>query len=311
MTDGTLHTKYRPAAFKQVVGQMAAIKSLSSVLNRDGSHAFLFTGPSGCGKTTLARIAAHFVRCDPKDILEIAAALKTGVDDMRDIQEFSLYRPLGGGESRAIILDECHRLSKNAWDALLKAIEEPPRHMYWFLCTTDPGKVPATIKTRCTTINLKLVADADMRGLIDDVCIEEGIKLSDDVIALVLKNARGSPRQALVSLSQVRDAKDKREAAQILQTALETEPTVELCRMLVAGTGSWQKAMSLVAKLDEDPESVRIIVNNYVAAVLIEASTDKSVMHLCRILDSFSKSYNQSDRLAPLLLSIGNVLIAN
>jgi DNA polymerase III subunit gamma/tau len=303
-----LHKKYRPDRWEDVVGQRHIVASLQKIIKRQSSQAFLFIGPSGTGKTTLARIVAKEFGCLSKDILEIAAAVFTGVDSMRQVQESLQYKPFGKGEKRAIIVDEAARLSGAAWDSILKATEEPPPHVIWLFCTTEPQKVPAAIKTRCTTSSLKPVSDDELRDLLDYVCKEEGFKTADAVRGLIVKEANGSPRQALVFLEQCADITDRRVAADILRTALESDASLELCRLVVNG-GSWSKAMGFLEKLDgENPEGTRILVVNYIAKVLQNAKSDKEVCHLLRVMEAFSTPYNASERNAPLLLSVGRVL---
>lgn len=310
---GTLYNVYRPRRFDEVIGQTAVVKALRVVLNDDGAHTFIFAGPSGVGKTTLARISARYLNCEPSDIYEIAAAVRTGVDDMRELQQAAMFRPMGGGEAKAIILDEVHRLSKPAWESLLKVMEEPPPHLYWFLCTTELDKVPKTIQTRAAVFKLKLVSDHDLREILDDIVAREAITLSADVDGLLIHHAGGSPRQLLSGLALVRTAVDKREAAVVLQTAVESEPVRELCRFLIDGKGSWAKAMGIIAKLREEhePEEVRILVSRYVAAVLISANSDRQAAFLLSVLDAFHKPYFSAEGQAPLLLSVGTVLLAN
>jgi DNA polymerase-3 subunit gamma/tau len=146
--DTSLATKYRPETWEEVVGQDAVVKSMKVVVTKKSSKCFLLSGPSGCGKTTLARIAARSLGIKGGGALrEIDAASKTGVDDMRQVCVDLGYKVLGGG-SRGLIVDECHQLSKAAWNSLLKITEEPPPDTYWFFCTTEPSKVPVTIKRR-------------------------------------------------------------------------------------------------------------------------------------------------------------------
>jgi DNA polymerase III gamma/tau subunit len=309
---GTLYNTYRPQLFKEVIGQEAVVKALVELLRTDAAHTFLFTGPSGVGKTTLARLSAKFVRCAPQDIVEIAAAVNTGVDAMREIQTAADYQPFGG-ESKAIILDEVQRLSKPAWESLLKALEEPSPHTYWFLCTTEPDKVPKTITTRAASFKLKPVADAAMRDLLADVCNREGIELAGDVDGMLISKAAGSPRQLLSDLAIVRGAKDKREAAELLSSAVESEPVRELCRLLTDGKASWQKAMAVVsnAVAQHEPEEIRILVCRYMAAVAINASSDRAAGHALMVLDYFRSPFFSAEGNAPLILAIGNVLLAN
>jgi DNA polymerase-3 subunit gamma/tau len=306
-----LHIKYRPRKLSEVIGQDAICTALGKLIERHGSQAFLFSGPSGCGKTTIARIAARMLECKSKDILEIDAATYTGIESMRQIQEILRYKPFGNSEHRAVIIDECHSLSKQSWQSLLKSIEEPPEHVSWFFCTTEPGKVPDTIKTRCSAFTLASVSDDQLTDLIIEVAKEEGIKLQDTVRGLIVKEAGGSPRQALVNLSLCRDVADRATAAQLLRSILNSDATRAFCQFLISG-GSWLKAMALVEQLGEtNPESVRIMVCNYLGAALKKAKTEKETCHFLRILENFSIPFNASEGAAPLLLAVGRCLYAN
>ena len=310
MTETTvLHRKYRPTEFKDVVGQDHVVKSLSAIIERGSSQCFLFVGASGLGKTTMARITALEFGCLEQDILEIAAAVTNSVDDMRHVLGTLTYKPFGKGQRKAIILDECHRLSGQAWDSMLKATEEPPEHVVWLFCTTEPGKVPAALKTRSSYFTLKPVADKAMLELVDLVCGEENFKASESVRDMIVKEANGSPRQALVYLEMCADVTDRKVAADLMRTALESDAIIELARFILAANGSWAKAMTIFGKLaDENPEGCRIIVVNYLAKVLQGAKNERDACHALRLLDCFSQPYNPSERTAPLLQSIGRAL---
>jgi DNA polymerase III subunit gamma/tau len=303
-----LYDKYRPKTFDEVIGQSVVISSLKTVIEKKRSQTFLFCGPSGCGKTTLARITARAMGCLNKDIMEIPAAVYTGVEKMREVQEMAQYRPFGKGQGRAIIIDECHRLSGNAWDSLLKAIEEPSVFVSWYLCTTEMQKVPRTVKTRCATFTLKEVSDDNLRRLLQRVAKAESIQVPDGVVDLIIREAHGSPRELLSNLGQCENVKDKKQAAELLKTVLDSDTTLELCRFLIQG-GSWIRAMGIISKLEEEnPEGVRIVVCNYIGSVLKNARNDKEAVRLLQMLEAFSTPYNQSERVAPLLLSVGQVL---
>lgn len=312
MINGTLHTKYRPDIFDDVVGQDATVKSLARMIEKRESQCFLFGGPAGTGKTTLARICAMEVGCHPKDILEIDAATYTGIDAMREVQTTVQYRPFGKSDVRAIIIDEAHRLSRQAWDSLLKVTEEPPPHAYWFLCTTEPAKVPPTIRSRFTSFQLQSLNERDMKKIIDAVCESEKITLDETVRSVVINSAMGSPRQALNYLAIVYDATSRKEAAARLAIASESDPTLALCQYIARGTNTtWQGYMEILGKFEgESPESVRIVLSAYIAAVLKKAKTEKEVMYLLSVLEAFSVPYGPGDHIAPLMLSIGRVLYA-
>lgn len=309
--DTSLATKYRPDGFDEVVGQDAVVKSMKMVLEKKSSKCFLLSGPSGTGKTTLARIAARTLGVKGSGSLrEIDAASKTGVDDMRQVCVDLAYKALGGG-GRALIVDECHQLSKAAWNSLLKITEEPPPETYWFFCTTEPGKVPVTIKRRSSTYDLKLVPDKTLGALLKWVCKEEALTIKPEIMDLVIKESKGSPRQALVNLAMVSGLDDRKEAASILQTVVESEPVIELARFLLKG-GSWTRAMALYEGLENDnPESVRIVIANYFAAVVKGSKTDRDAARHLSLLSAFSEPYVSSDRSAPLLMSIGRALFSD
>lgn len=307
-----LITKFRPNSLADVIGHTAIVRSLGTIAKRKDSQQFLFSGPSGVGKTTLSRIMATNLGADLHGIMDIDGARWNGVDDMRAIQDVMQYRVFGGKGKRAIILDECHRLSAQAWDSLLKSIEEPPAHVLWFLCTTNPAKVPKTIKTRCTAFDLKAIDDKQLGELYDEVIQAEKLKIPGDIGDMIIRQANGSPRQLLVNIALCHACKDKSEVAELLRTAEENNAVLDLCRLMAkGGTGSWKSIASLLQKLkDENPESVRIIVCNYFAAAMLNAKTEKDACFFLSILDAFHGEYNQSERMAPLLVSIGRVIFA-
>lgn len=308
MSEQPLHIKYRPESFDEVIGNASAVSSIEDIIERRTSHCFLFTGPSGCGKTTLARITAKEFGAAGRDILEIDAATHTGVDNMRQVAESLSHRPFGEGKAKAVILDECHMLSKASWNSILKAMEDTPDHAYWFLCTTEGGRVPETIKNRCSVINLGYAKEDELGEIIDAILEAEEKELKDSVVDVIVSEAHGSPRRAIQNLNMCWNASTKKEAADALKAAVEGEPIRELCKILLNG-GSWPGIMAVLSKLeDENPESVRIIVVNYMAAVLRNTKTDNKAQRPLHVLEQFSEPFNQSEKQAPLMLAIGRVL---
>lgn len=304
----SLANKYRPKQLSEIVGQEAVIESLEGILARKNHQSFLFTGPAGTGKTTLARIVARKMGCKLKDRLDIDGATFTGIDDMRKVQDIVRYRPFGDSEKRAVLGDEVHRLSQNAWDSLLKAVEEPPPYVIWLFCTTNPDKVPKTIKTRCATFALQPIPDSDLHDLVGTIAKAENINVPEQIMGLIVREAYGSARQAITNLEVCRSTKDRGKAAQLLKTAIENTDTIEFCRFIVKG-GSWKKAMSLMTKLEgENPEGIRILTCNYLAAALKNSNTEQDATHLLTLLENFATPFNQAEGNAPLYLALGRCL---
>jgi len=175
----TLYNRYRPKSFEDIVGNESAINSLSKAISKKNhSHAYMLTGPSGCGKTTVARIMAKTILgAGDMSINEINASSDRGIDTARDIIQQMRYNPSDGNVT-VFILDEAHKLTNNFMNALLKAIEEPPEFVYFFICTTEPSKIITTIKNRCTEIKFKSLKIDELKEVIKRVCKLENVKLS-------------------------------------------------------------------------------------------------------------------------------------
>lgn len=299
MTGESLHTKYRPAVLDDVVGQDHIKNGLSAVLAEGKQRAFLFEGPSGTGKTTLARICAS--QLGASEVIEIDAATNTGIDDMRKVTASAQYVSLDGG-GKAFIIDECHRLSKPAWDSLLKDIEEPPAGVTWFFCTTEPGKVPATISTRCVTYSLKEVGYRPLLRLVAKVAQAEGINVPEDVLDVAASEAGGSPRRALVNLTSVKHAQTAAEAQAALNRAPGSKEAVDLARLL-ARDWRMDDAVKLLADLgDESPESVRMTVFHYHLKVALGGNMKSLV-----VLDEFERMADDRHKMGDILLRLARI----
>ena len=302
-----LAVKYRPVHLNGVVGQDEVVTALEQALQRGNAHAFLFTGPSGVGKTTLARIVCDRLGVATSNIIEVDAASNSGVDPMREVVAASRYLGFGENPGRAVIIDECHALSKQAWNSLLKPIEEPPAHVYFLLCTTDPGKVPATIVTRCQNYKLREVPAKALLGLLDAVADAEGIDAPDWMLDRILEASNGSPRQALTLLDTVRGVTDERDVAHLLAGATEDPEIIDLCRA-IASRASWSELMGMVKALPSDnAEGSRIVISRYLASCAMGAK-DRAAPEWVHMLECFHGSFNPSDGMAPLVMAIGKAM---
>jgi DNA polymerase-3 subunit gamma/tau len=218
-----LARKWRPKRFAELVGQEHVVRALSNALDTGRvHHAFLFTGTRGVGKTTIARIFAKSLNCERGtsaepcgecnscrdidagrfiDLLEIDAASNTGVDDVREVIDNAQYMP-SRGRVKVYLIDEVHMLSKSAFNALLKTLEEPPGHVKFLLATTDPQKLPVTVLSRCLQFNLKRLDEAQIQGQITKILGAEGIPAEPGAIRQLSKAADGSLRDGLSLLDQ-------------------------------------------------------------------------------------------------------------
>jgi DNA polymerase-3 subunit gamma/tau len=223
MSYQVLARKWRPANFKQMVGQEHVLQALVNALDSNRlHHAYLFTGTRGVGKTTIARIFAKSLNCEQGissepcgecsscveidegrsvDLIEIDAASRTGVDDMRELLDNVQYAPTRG-RFKIYLIDEVHMLSKHSFNALLKTLEEPPPHIKFLLATTDPQKVPVTVLSRCLQFNLKRMSKAQILSQLQFLTEQEKVTAEDSALTLLASAADGSMRDALSLLDQ-------------------------------------------------------------------------------------------------------------
>ena len=221
----TLYRKYRPSSFSEVSGENEIVKSLKlSLKNKSMAHAYLFSGPRGVGKTTIARLIAKGVNClnlgedgEPcnecknckainegrfSDLIEIDAASNRSIDEIRSLKEKINYQPVEGLK-KVYIIDEAHMLTKEAFNALLKTLEEPPSHVMFILATTELDKILPTIISRCQRYDFKALDIEDMKSGLKHILKEENLSMSDEVYPLIYENSSGSMRDSISILERL------------------------------------------------------------------------------------------------------------
>ena len=304
MSSQVLARKWRPRDFASLVGQAHVVKALTHALTEQRlHHAYLFTGTRGVGKTTIARILAKSLNCEKGisatpcgeceacleidagrfvDLLEIDAASNTGVDDMRQLIENAVYMPTAG-RYKVYLIDEVHMLSKSAFNALLKTLEEPPAHVLFILATTDPQKILPTVLSRCLQFNLKQMPPADIVTHLTHILTEERVAFEAPALNALAKGAQGSMRDALsltdqaiafsrsnITLDAVRDMLGSTDSAQI----------EAILRALIAKNGAVlvtiaeQMAASSTSFYDATVELAQVLYRISLAQVVPSAQTD-------------------------------------
>ncbi len=198
-----LYRKYRPENWNEVIGQDHIVKAIGGALKAGKvSHAYLLCGPRGTGKTTIARIIASELGTSPNDIYELDAASNRGIDDIRSIRD-SVHTLPFDSKYKIYILDEVHMFTKDAWNALLKTIEEPPQHVIFILATTELEKVPDTIISRCQSFVFKKPTDNILSSVVTNIAKKEGYSLEEGGASLIALLSDGAFRDALGTLQKV------------------------------------------------------------------------------------------------------------
>ena len=282
-----LALKYRPQVFEDLIGQEVIAETIkNSILSDKSPNAFLFTGIRGVGKTTFARIVAKSLNCEHGiekmcknkcsncesiansnhiDVLEMDAASKTGVDDVRELIEFSRYGPTTA-KYKIFIIDEVHMLSKQAFNALLKTLEEPPKYLKFIFATTEIKKIPVTVISRCQRFDLSRVKSEELFNYIKMIKEKEGGKVSDDALKLIVKISEGSVRDALSLLdrglvSNQNNEELNLEKAQNIFGYFDKSSLIELLKNLFSGDE--KKVFEIYRKIYETGIDPRIFLNDF------------------------------------------------
>ena len=243
----TLYREYRPQSFSEVRGQEQVTETLEKAIkNNKIAHAYLFAGSRGTGKTSVARILAKALGVSDKDLYEIDAASNTGVDNIRELREGVQTSPFDS-QYKFYIIDEAHMLSRQAWNALLKTIEEPPPHAIFVFATTERDKVPETIQSRCEVYAFRQPTREVLAEAVADVAKKEGYSLERSAAELIALLAEGSFRDALSILQKVLSVSSDKKIDIAEVETVSGAPRGELIRRLLSGVAKKDAGAALAA----------------------------------------------------------------
>ena len=316
MSYQVLARKYRPSTFSEVVGQEHILKALENSIQHNKLHqAYMFSGTRGVGKTTIARVFAKCLNCQTGDMpqpepcnecsacmeikagrhiefLEVDAASRTGVDDMRELLESVQYKP-ANARYKIYLIDEVHMLSKSSFNALLKTLEEPPPHVMFLMATTEVEKVPKTVLSRCLQLNLKIIPENQIREHIQSLLDLESIKYDEESLGLIANSAQGSIRDGLTLLDQaIAHGNGALESDQVkaLLGTIDQSYIIELVNhvALSDGDGAYL-ALNKITELNVEYEQVlKIIISVFHQISLhqqLQNSEDASIQQLAENFD--------------------------
>ena len=282
-----LALKYRPQTFDDLIGQEVVVETITNSIKADKiPNAYLFTGIRGIGKTTIARIVAKTLNCSNGienkckvkcdncdsiassnhiDVLEMDAASKTGVDDVRDLIEFSRYGPTSA-KYKIFIIDEVHMLSKQAFNALLKTLEEPPEYLKFIFATTEIKKIPITVVSRCQRFDLSRIKSSELFEFIKKIKDKENGKVTDDALKLIVKISEGSVRDALSLLDRALLSLDENteldlNAAQKIFGYFDKSQLIDLFELILKGEET--KVINIYRKIYDQGVEPKVFINDF------------------------------------------------
>ena len=288
-----LHLTHRPKSLEQFQGNRTTVQSLGTILKResDRPHAFLFTGNSGCGKTTLGRIVASSLGCAEVDLKEVDSADFRGIDSIREIRSQSRLKPMAG-DVRVWLLDEVHKLTNDAQNALLKILEDTPAHVYFILCTTDPEKLLKTVKSRCMEFQVAPLSDREMVKHLKNIISLEDVKdFPEEAYQALYESSFGHVRAAMVMLDKIIDLPPRSILKSIEKAASEESVVFNLCKLLLK-KASWKEVGTLLQNLPEgtEEEGVRRLVLKYMTTVLMKENNVQAAITIEAFKEPFFNS---------------------
>jgi len=295
----SLPEDWEPRTLSEFEGNAALKNSLSTLLKRSREkmpHVLLFTGDPGCGKTTLGNIVGRELGCNMKfDFYEMNVADIKGIDNIRDIRDQLRYKSMCGGPCRIWMLDEAHKLTGDAQNALLKMLEPKsiPKHVYFIFSTTDPQKLLPALRQRCTTFEVKPLEEHEMMDYLQYVCKEEGVKVPKDVLEKIVNDGGGSPRNTLQILERIIDLPTSEMAAAAEQMNLAEIEVIELCRVLMKDKVKWKEVATALTKVKGEPETIRTGVFGYCASILVKGSDNPKA---AIIMNAFKEPFYNNKR---------------
>lgn len=265
-----LYNKQRPKSFKTMVGNEDTIERLAKAAKKR-TQCYLLYGPTGCGKTTLSYILVKELGCHKEEFREVDSATFNGIDTVRDVRRKVNTYPLEG-ECKVWLFDECHKMTNEAQNALLKVLEMPPKHVYFIFCTTAPEKLLATVKGRLARFPVGLLTDTEMKRVLTRVVKREKKTLKESLYNLIIQNSMGQPRDAIQLLEQTLAVPSDRRRNVAEKAAIELSKLNELCQAMLKGA-SWKQVSRVLRGLkDQQPESLRLGVLGYCGVILLRGS---------------------------------------
>jgi DNA polymerase-3 subunit gamma/tau len=294
-----LHQKYRPKTFDEIAGSenQRTVKPLKTLLKDGNVHTFLLVGPSGCGKTTIARLIKDALGCSNSDFKELNGGNDRGIGSIREIIYEEGFFPRDG-DVKVILIDECHRLTPDSMEALLKVIEEPAPGTYFIFATTNPEKLLVTFKNRCTPFRVSPLNREEMRILLNGIIEKEDAHLTPRIVGAIITMAEGSPRQALVLLELVINLEDERSMLDALEGGEEEPAALKAVIQSLLFDKNWNAVVEYFTNPDPNPEKIRRAILTGLANILLsETAADTTKEQAARITSIFSQ---------PTLFGVGN-----